>query len=361
MRRSLLFIWIAFLSVTYILGNLLYRLEIAKIPELPIETRSIAGQGLIVTETSSTASRAGISTGSQIVAVNGRPTTENQYYFLRTQRLARAGDRVVLQIQEAGQIRAIPLEWEEPKRRRSRLNLTGYPITARYFFFDLMLPLALWTIALTLHLSKAEGPAKNWASLMILSQTLWFPGEPKLLWSTGLREIGYLFNGVFGPLFFLFALVFFTRFPFPVGIERQIPSLKWIILTALMSLGLLAGLHSLSSIYHFGFYALSSHYVGWVTKAIQLLWLLCLVLMVASRVKFPQTLPAYEWRRVRLIWLGIFIGFLPPAFLLFLGQFLDPKNGIGFFPPWLQMLAFLFFLAFPLSLATSVIGWRKSL
>ena len=358
MKKHLVFVGLVFLSGMYILGNFLYRLEITSIPELPLQTRVVPERGLVVIEIGDAARAAGVARGDRILSVNGYSTSGNQYYFLRTQRLARPGDEAILEVRNREISREVTLRWERGTRNRSQPGWPGTPLNSHRFFFNLLLPLALWTIALTLNFSAAEGPTRIWASLMILSQTVWFPAEPKLLWPMGFRELGYLFNGVFGPLFFVFALVFFTRFPLPLGSERRLPWLKWALLTALVSLGMIAAIHSLSSIYHFGLYTLTSHYTEWVKAAIQILWLLCLFFICVSRVRLPERISAYERSRMGLIWCGIFVGFLPPCLLLFLGLF-DPQHRIGAFPDWIQMLPFLFFLAFPLSVAISVIGWRK--
>lgn len=361
MKRHLLFVWLAFFSGVYLLGNFLYRAQIGHIPELPLETRVLPAQGLVVTDVSEAARAAGAHPGDRIVSINGRPTRTHQYYFLRTHRFARLGESALLGMESGGKSKKATLFWETPRRRQRQSGVLDTTLTLHRFFFDLLLPAALWVIALTLNFTAAQGPTKIWASLMILSQTLWFPGEPKLLWPMGLRELGYLFNGIFGPLFFVFALVFFTRFPVPLGSERRYPWLKWVLLAALMFLGAFSALHSLSSIYHFGVYTFTSRYTGEVKASIQVLWLLCFLCICASRVRLPEALSSYERSRMALIWAGIFVGFLPPSLLLFLGQAIDSEAGIAVFPSWLQMLAFLFFLAFPISVAVSVIGWRKAL
>ena len=360
MKKHLVFVCLAFLSGLYLLGNFLYRVEISGIPQLPLKARAVPERGLVITEARDAALAAGVPEGNSILAIDGRSTEVGQYYFLRSQRLAQPGDEVILKLGSSESSREVTLQWERRVQRQSRSGLLGTPVSWHRFFFNLLLPLALWVIAFTLNFSTAEGPTRIWASLMILSQTVWFPEEPKLLWPLGFREFGYLFNGVFGPLFFVFALVFFTRFPIPLGSERRFPWLKWVLLAALLSLGTIAATHSLSSIYHFGLYTLTSQVTEWVKGAIQLFWLLCLLFICASRVRLPERISAYERSRMGLIWWGIFVGFLPPCLLLFLGLF-DPQQRIAAFPDWLQMLPFLFFLAFPLSVAISVIGWRRPL
>lgn len=361
MKGHLLFLWVAFLAGVYLLGNFLYRIEIIQIPELPLQARAVPGRGLIVTEASDAARAAGIAEGDRILSINGRPTLSSQYYFLRTQRFASAGQTARLTVGKGDDTREVRLQWQRPERRRNQLSLWSAPVDSYRFFFDLLLPLALWLIALTLHLSKAEGPTTPWASLMILSQTLWFPGEPKHLWPMGLREIGYVFNGIFGPLFFLFALVFFTSFPLAMGTEKRFPWVKWTLLGLLLGLGCISALHSLSSIYHFGVYAVTSRYTDWIMRAMQTIWVICFLLICVSRVRPPERLSPYQRSRMTLVWGGILVGFLPPLLLLYFGQSLNPEAGISTFPGWLQMLAFLFFLAFPLSVAIAVMGWKKPL
>ena len=354
MQKHLLLVWVAFFGLAYLLGNLLFLWEIQDIPELALQKRVFPEQGLIVSKTEKAASAAGIERGSRILSINGSPTVEHQYYFIRAHRFAQPGEAAVLRVQDGKDEREVRSTWQKALGRGPRRKLTSH-----VFFFELLFPLALILIGLTLNFSTAEEPAKRWASLMILSQILWFPGEPKWLWSTALREMGYLFNAIYGPLFFVFALGFFTVFPVPLRSEKNAPWLKWVILTTLIGLGAVSALHSLSSIYHFQLYSLTSRYIEGVKNAIQILWFLCLILICLSHARLPKTITAYQRRRMRLIWVGIYAGFLPPALLLFLGQFLDSQQGIFVFPVWLQMLGFLFFLAFPISVAISVIGWRQ--
>ena len=349
---------LAFCSGMYLLGNFLYRLDLEGIPELTLETRVVPGQGLVVTGVGSEARAAGVGSGDRILSINGFSTEKNRYHFFRMQRSAQVGEEVILGTETDSGPKKVILQWQEPTSRSSEAALLGISVRSHRFFFNLLLPLALWMIALTLHFSAEDESTEIWASLMILSQTIWFPEEPKLLWPLGLRELGYLFNGVFGPLFFVFALAFFTRFPLPLGAERRLPWLKWALLGALLGLGTVSAVYTLSSIYHFGLYTLTSHFIEWVKSAMQLIWVLCFFFICSSRVRMPERIAAYERSRMGLIWSGIFVGFLPPCLLLFLGLF-DPQKGMSAFPSWLQMLAFLFFLAFPLSVAISVIGWQK--
>ena len=342
----------------YLLGNFLHHLDLEDIPELPLETRVVPGQGLVVTEVSSEAGAAGVSSGDRILSINGYSTVENRYHFFRTQRSAQVGEEIILGTETGTSPKTVMMRWQQPTSRSTKAALLGISLGSHRFFFNLLLPLVLWVIALTLHFSAKDQSTEIWASLMILSQTVWFPEEPKLLWPLGLRELGYLFNGVFGPLFFIFALAFFTRFPLPLGVERRLPWLKWALLGALLGLGTVSAVYTLSSIYHFGLYTLTSRYIEWVKSAMQLLWVLCFFFICSSRVRLPERIAAYERSRMGLIWSGIFVGFLPPCLLLFLGLF-DPQKGMSAFPSWLQMLAFLFFLAFPISVAISVMGWQK--
>ena len=89
------------------------------------------------------------------------------------------------------------------------------------------------------------------------------------------------------------------------------------------------------------------------------MWLACCLFLCWGWVQRPARISRYEHHRVLLIWGGgYFTGFLPPAALLFIGSFADEKLGIESFPAWVQMVPFLSFLAFPLSVSTAVIGWR---
>ncbi len=353
MKQHLLIIWTAILAGVYLLGNTTYHLERSNIPELPFEARLEPGNGLRIEAVRDPAVSAGIHRNDRLIEINGYSTVSDRYYLLREQRHAKRNQWVSLLIQsstDAGRVYRVNLQWEAPQRDFQN-------VTSRRFFFSLLLPLALAIIALTLHFSRAEGPARSWASFMIISQVLWFPEEPQLLWMPGIREIGYFFNGVFGPLFFLFALGFFTQFPVPMLVEKRWPRAKWFILSTLIVFGLFLVTHSLASIYDFDVYSVTYLYVEPIRTAIQFIWLLCVILISVSQAQLSSTIPPYQQRRRWLIGAGIFAGFLPPAILLFGGQLLGET--INSYPSSLVMLAFLFFLAFPISVAVSVIGWER--
>ena len=297
----------------------------------------------------SPAESAGLQSGDQIIGLNGQSLTSYDL-FDRMWTRAHPGDKVDLTIRRPGlaepitlhgtfrpaQIESLP---ERSVRADARQILSLFPV-----FFVL-----IGFSVLFLRLDNSHA----WLLALLFAAFIAVPTfNDQLPLPEVLRKFTAFYQNVFGSLITPLFYVFFAVFPVKSPLERRVPWLKWVAL-GLAVLEIVPGLPFGRSDWP----AVVKNLVGSgaanpVRVRLHYSWLaLGLISLVWNC--YGAEVPQDARRKSRVLLLGTLVGVLPIVLERFFIDF------YGFRPPfWVDLLATLLILLYPLAFAYAVVQYR---
>lgn len=291
----------------------------------------------------------GLQTGDRLLAVNGTPY-RGEATLYSAYNHAHIGIPIVLEVESSGKIRTIALPVKSAQQ-----DLEGEIGNAIFNFLlpALCLLLGFWVVAVRPHDFLA------WLLLaLMMSVPQLFENYRVQGWPAGWREIAMVYHAGLGYMFTIIMFFFGRYFPEPFPPDRIWDKvwmvMQWVLTVPYAVFLILMIVISVADLEHYQAFTAIVHHVPSALGGV-VPFVLVSTFFAAIFMKYSMSSSADAKRRLRILYWGATIAWVPGLVITSYAAFLGQKNMDRVVPEWAILVGFSLLNLFPLTLAYVIV------